>query len=509
MTVSGPDLPVPALRNQAVLGAMWTGGQKWYGRVLSVITFIILGRLLSPGDFGLIAVAGVIAAFASTLVDLGFGTYLVQSRDVEPRTTNSVFWPSLAVGLFLSAAQIVCAPLIAEAFDSPRLVPVISVTAVLYPLAALSAVPIALLRRELMFRSLALRSMISLTAGSVVAVTLAVRGFGVWSLVGQSLAASIVGVVVLLLATRWHPSFNFNRAEFRTASRYGSSVFGVQFLHTAWSQSDAFIVGIVLGPIPLGFYAVAGRIVNVAQDVTTSVVGSVAMPVFAKIKSDRARVAVNYSRAIRLNATLVSPILILLLVVTPVMIPLLFGWKWQPAVAPALWLTLAALISSNTWFDRQVLYALGYPRVELVFMVFVFALSIALFVVAAIQWGITGVAAAMAARVALTWPIRMAIMHRLVGIEYTPLWKQVSRVWLAGLVAGMAAYCCLQVPARDFLAMLLASTVFLLLYILFVRVFAPQPVGELAGLLPQRLRARLGGRLARWLLEANGHPERR
>ncbi|MDO9439610.1 MAG: oligosaccharide flippase family protein, partial [Beijerinckiaceae bacterium] len=171
------------LRQQATRSVGWIILERWTSRLLTLVVIAVLTRLLSPEDFGLVAMATVVMALLQVFVDSGFATVLVQRKTLEPRDTSTAFWTQLAISVVLYIALFVSAPLLAYLFGEPRLAGVHQVIGLGLPISALSQVPSALLERSFGFRSLAVRQVLGALCGAAAAVPIAFAGGGVWALV--------------------------------------------------------------------------------------------------------------------------------------------------------------------------------------------------------------------------------------------------------------------------------------------------------------------------------------
>ena len=240
-----PDAP---LGRRAIRSVGWVALDKWGARLTSLVVFGILGRLLAPADFGVIALATVFIAFLSVLVDVGFSQALVQRENLDDAHTHTAFWISLGLGVGLGLALFLAATTAGALGSDSVLVPVLQVLSLALPLGALSSVPAALLTREFGFRALAIRRLVATAVGAVVAVWLAASGAGVWALVAQALATSAVGVLVLWRVTPWRPSRRFSRQAASDLMTFGVAVLGIEMIAQANAHVDKLLVGLFLGP---------------------------------------------------------------------------------------------------------------------------------------------------------------------------------------------------------------------------------------------------------------------
>ena len=164
----------------ALRSALWVMVESWLVRLVSLVAFLVLARLLTPSDFGLMALAGIYLTFCSFVIDQGFGTALVQREDLQPSHLDAVFWAQIAIGLAIAALTFAAADAIAGIFQEPGLAPVLRSLSVFPALTGLVLVQQAQLRRELQFRALAIRHIVSAVAGAALGIAMAALGYGVW-----------------------------------------------------------------------------------------------------------------------------------------------------------------------------------------------------------------------------------------------------------------------------------------------------------------------------------------
>lgn len=432
-------VPVSVTRRHAVGGVLWTATQRWAVRLTTLVVFVILGRLLDPHEFGLVALAGVFVGLVNIFSDFGLPTYLVQAAEIDQRAKSTVFWLSLGLSCALTLMLAAASPLVAAAFHTPALSPVVAVMSLTIAITAFSATPSALLRRELDFRAIAVRSIIATVASAIVAVTLALAGAGVWALVAQALVFNSVSAVVLWLASGWRPSWVFDRATARKAGTYGVSVLGIQVVNEVRQHGDALVIGAIAGTTALGFWTVATRVLSVVTDSLVQVISTVSTPVFARLKDEPARLRRGYVSSVSIGLTLITPVLMVLLVASPYAVEAAFGEKWAQSAPVVQVLCVATLFTSMAYFDRGLMLALGRQRIELVIVVVTTVLGVPLMAVVA-PWGLVPLAFASVARAGLAWPVRVRVTTRALDLRVSTFVASQGRTLLAGIMGAVPAY---------------------------------------------------------------------
>jgi PST family polysaccharide transporter len=428
------------LRRQVARGLTWTFVHTWGGQLLSLLVFLVLARLVSVNDFGLVAYAALFVAFAQLLIDQGFGDAIIQRPSVTRGHIDTAFWVAVATGLLLSVIGVVIAAPLASFLtgkaptDAPRLTPIIQVLSLLFVISSLSSTQQALLRRELAFRSLATRGLLALGGGGVVGIVMAFMGFGAWALVGQQIAAALIAVVTLWTISPWRPGLEVSRANFTELFNFGIKVVGSDILTFLSRNSDNFLVGIFLGPTPLGLYAVAYRILDTTQKVLVSVSRRLAFPALSKLQGDRERMSRAYLQLTRIAGSAILPGYVGLALVSPEMTVALFGAKWQYAGVVSSVLFLIGPVLSIQAFSTSLLTAAGHPSIVFRFRLISTIVNVLGFFLA-VQIGkdILWVAFAFALRGYVLLPLNLSWQRRYAGIPIGAYLLQMRGTALATL----------------------------------------------------------------------------
>jgi O-antigen/teichoic acid export membrane protein len=397
-------------------GLTWTVIDVWGRQLLNLGVFIVLARLLSPADFGLVALAGVFVAFAQLVVDQGFGDALIQRRDLERRHVDTAFWVALATGAVLTLVTLVIAEPLAALLGQPTFAPILQVLSLTFVLAAFSSVQIALLRRELAFRSLAVRAIVATAAGGAVGIAAALAGAGAWALVAQQVTVAIVSAITLWRVSSWRPRFRFSRTTFRELIGFGSKIVGSDVLTFASRNADNLLIGVFLGPIALGIYSVGYRILTVSQTILVNVARRIAFPAFSRLQADRPRMLQAFLRVTRTASAVILPGYVWLAITAPELTVLIFGSQWAESGEVAAVLFLVGPVVAVQSFSDSILNAAGHPGVVLRFR-FITAVTSLIGFVIAVPFGIMAVAASYVARAYVLMPIMIGWLHRYAGVQ--------------------------------------------------------------------------------------------
>jgi teichuronic acid exporter len=418
--MSGDD----GLRRNATRSIGWIVLERWTSRLLTLVVIAVLTRLLTPADFGLVAMATVVTAVLQVFVEAGFVTVLVQKKDLSPKDSSTAFWTSLALSVVLYGALFVSAPLLSDLFGEPQLTDVLRVMGLGLPISSLAQVPAALLERSFGFRSLAVRQVIGAVCGAAVAIPVAYSGGGVWALVAQGLVTNAASVVVLWTATEWRPRWEYSLASLKSMWSMGVRIMGIGLLDALQQNIDKLIVGAFFSTQDLGFYYLAQRIGTILIELVTTVMSRVTLTTFSKVQDDLPRLNRIFLQMTFASAAIGVPMFGLVAVLAPQIVPFAFGPGWDETV-PIMWILAGGwAFGAVMYFDRSAFLAIGRANVALWVAVLQNIVGV-LLVFAFVPFGIFGVAFSRWSRI-VTWPVRIWALNRLIGL---PVWKYLGQVF--------------------------------------------------------------------------------
>ena len=404
------------LFSDSIYGVVWSAVQKGGASIISVIVHIVLARLLLPKHFGLVAMANVAVAFIGLVKDQGFGPAIIQRDNLESRHLDAALWTVLGVGLLLAAAGFAAAPWVALFFDAPKLEPVLRVLLLSIPLASVSSIPEAILRREMEFKSLSVRTLLANLVGGTVAVIMAFIGWGVWALVALSLTKTVVGTVVLWVATGWWPKLTYSIDHLKDLFSFGVNITGQKILNFFNRQADDIIIGYFLGASALGFYSVAYEILKGMTDIVARTMTNVALPAFSRLQNDLPRLRKAFLTAVRTTALISFPAFVLYGVVAHDLFLVIYEPKWLPSVPTSQVLACIGILHSVVLFNPPILKSLGKPHWELSLSVLNVVGNLTGFLIG-VQFGFFWVAVAYVTRGYLFAPIELHLVHRLIDFD--------------------------------------------------------------------------------------------
>jgi O-antigen/teichoic acid export membrane protein len=387
-------------------------------QLASILSLLVLARLLEPKAFGLVALAWTVLAFADKIQESGVGSALIYRRqEVEQAAASALIWAPLA-SLILYAATFLLAPVLAHLLHTPGLVSVLRVLGLVLLLRGLMVVPAAVLGRNLAYRARAKADVGGSFVQLATALTLAFAGFGVWSLVFGALAGTAAQCVILWTVVPWWPSPTAaSRRILFEMMRYGRFVSAGSILSVIDNTIDNIAIARLLGTTPLGYYAIAFRIADFPTSVLGYVVGRVMFPVYSMLQGDLQAVRRGYIQNLQRIAIVALPVSVGIAVAAKPIVLTLFGEKWLLAVTPLRILAFYGLLKSLIAPAGELFKGIGRPHLNPLLSVAHLALAVPVLYALIHSLGLDGAALGMLVLMVATGLPAMFLAMRLVDVS--------------------------------------------------------------------------------------------
>jgi len=319
------------LGRRAVRGGIVSVAMQYGNGILQIVAAIVLARLLTPADFGLVAIITVLTSFAPLLIDFGLGDATTQRSKITPGQISSLFWLATGIGVVVAVSLAACSPLIAAIYHQPVLRPIALCTAITFVLWGLSNQHLALLRRTMQFGRIARIQLLGTLAGIVAAIALALAGFGYWALVARPIVNAACVAAGAWLGCRWRPGRPTLDSEVKSMVRFGLHVVGFSVTYTVARAVDRITLGLFYRPDQVGYYQNAitlyeNSIFSVFSQIHT--VGSAAL---SKLQSNPEALRQKYAAALAAMTFFVMPVAAILSVTGQDVAVILLGEKWRTA----------------------------------------------------------------------------------------------------------------------------------------------------------------------------------
>ena len=430
------------MRRSLVISSMlYKFGERFFVRIFGLIVVIVLARYVSNEDFGFLAILLVFENFADVFVNSGLPTALVQGRDIQESDYSIAFYIGCGIGCFFVLALFVFAPWISNFYKTEVLVWPLRIFSLMLLVHAFNGVKMARLQRKMQFRSQLVCRVIAAIVSGILGICLALKGYGLWALVGYIMTQGVGLSLMLMLADSWRPSFVFELSRAKNLFNFGSRILGVNLLNNLYNGCRPLFIGHQFAVSDLAYYDRGKWISEVVSNNYDATIQSVMLPVLAREQDNSERVKKIIRRTVSLGIFVLTPVLVGLIVLAKALIVLLITEKWLPAVEYMQILTLAFLAIPVVSTLITGIVALGYSGADLRIEVYRKVLQIGTLlysvlaydsVIAIAWWFVIGSIADMILVVCLT--------RKYVGYSLQNLFVDSWRVLVASVVVGGVVY---------------------------------------------------------------------
>ena len=324
-------MPQASLKDKTLIGTAWSAADAFLGQGVTFLVGIVLARLLSPDEYGLIGICVIFNTVLCGIVDSGFSTALIRKKEVSDEEYNTMFITNMAISVVLYALLFFASPFVAHFFDRIELTSLLRVTSLVLIFNALSITQVTILTKRIDFKTKTKASLISAIASGIIGIAMAFGGFGVWALVGQMVSKSLIYTVCLWIFNKWIPRLEFSRGSFSYMWGFGWKMLVSGLLNNVWNQLYQVVVGKFYSPATLGHYTRANEYASIFSSNLTSIVQRVSYPVLSEIQDERTRMVEAYRKIIKTTMFATFVCMFGLGAISEPMIYCIIGPQWEQA----------------------------------------------------------------------------------------------------------------------------------------------------------------------------------
>ncbi|MGT3112836.1 lipopolysaccharide biosynthesis protein [Klebsiella pneumoniae] len=422
-------------RPSVMTGAIWSVLDNMAGQAITFVIFIILAKMLTPDIYGMLSVSLLVTQFFKMTIFDSIATSIVRKSNPSNIDYNSAFFlcfvisiPSFTVVYFIS-------PIIEQYMHIEGLTTVIRCTAVIIILSGASRIHEAWLSHNMLFKSLALRSILSITFGGCVGLYLAYQGYAVMSLVAQQIVTASISLVILWWKTPWKPEFKISKKSFKESFDFSKHVALSNFTNFSNQNSDVFFITYFLGPAAAGIYSAGKRIVNTLNLVLSSALMRVSLPAFSRFKDDIDVLSKKYIKMSYFTVVITAPAFIGLAVLAKDITILLLGDKWIASVEIMQIVSAVGFVTSIGYYNHSIMFARDRPdRQARLTMLYAISNIIVFFIF--VRYGLIATALAFSIRTIALYPLSVWCACDLLNIKLRMYVKELALPVICALLMG-------------------------------------------------------------------------
>lgn len=356
---------VKELKRKTISGFFWGFGERITAQAITFVVSVILARLLSPSEYGMIAIVLIYINIANVFVSSGLGTALVQKKEVDAQDFSSMFWANLVISIFLYFILFFAAPFIARIYQNEALTIIFRVIGLRLPIAAINSIQHAYVSREMIYKKFFWSTLFGTIVSAIVGIVMAYKGFGIWALVGQYLTNSTIDTIVLFFTIHWKPKMYFSFEKFKRLFSFGWKVTLTSLIGTVFDQVRGLIIGLKYSSADLAYNSKGEQIPTLITNNINSSLDTVLLSSVAKIQEDKQKVKQAISRILKLSCFILFPVLLGLAGVSNTLIRILLTDKWLPCLPFLQIMCFQQCFSVVNGINLQVLKAVGRSDISL------------------------------------------------------------------------------------------------------------------------------------------------
>lgn len=456
-----------SIKEKTISGVKWSAIERFSTQGVTFLLGLILARLLSPSDFGVVGMLTIFFSISQTFIDSGFSNALIRKIDRTEQDFSTVFYFNIVVGVLCYFVLFFLAPYIAEFYRMPILTSVTRVLALTMFLNSLIVVQVALFTIRIDFKNQAKINFVSAIVSGIVGVVLAYQGFGVWALVYQSIARSLVCVILFWALAKWRPLLSFSWSSFKSLFSFGSKLLASNLLHTFYSNMTNLVIGKFYSSKDLGFYDRGQQFARIPMDTSVSILQRVTFPIMSTIQNEDERLIELYRKYIKLSSIPIFFFLFLLAALAKPIITILLTERWLDSVIYLQLYCFAQMFTHITRLNLNLLQVKGRSDLFLKLEIVKKSVSLLLLFVS-IPFGVIAICLSQVIYEQIALYINTYYTGKLFGLSYLAQVKDFIKYLMLSVVSCFPAFLLAQTNTNLYLVLLFGSIISLILYGLFL-----------------------------------------
>lgn len=453
------------LKSRTLNGIGWSAIERLSVQSVTFIIQIILARLLTPEDYGIIGMLTIFIQLSQVLVDSGFANALIQKQDCTERDYSTVFYTNLLISLFLYLVLFIAAPTIASFYNEITLVNLTRILAIIIFINAIPIVPRTILTKNVDFKSLSYVSFISTIISGVIGIVLAYQGYGVWALVSQQLSNGLLQCFVLFFITKWMPKAKFCRHSFKGLFGFGSKILASSIISSIYKNLYTIVIGKCCTTKDLGYFTRAEQIAMFPSSNLSNIIARVAYPIFSSMQNDNALLSSAYRKMIRYSSIVIFPLMSSLIVLSKPLIIVLLSERWVEMTIILQLLSIDWMLDHLSVLNLNLLYVKGRSDLALRLEIIKKVIATVLLIIS-IPYGIMGICYGRIFYSVLATFINSYYTKSLIGLSLFQQLSDISPSLINSIIMGICIYAITFVLHNNILLLLLGPLLGAIIYMI-------------------------------------------
>lgn len=455
------------IRKQTLNGVKWTSIESISLQIIQFVIGIIIARILTPAEYGLVGMIGVFIAIATTFVDSGMTNALIRKKDIDNADYSTVYIFNIVVSFLFYILLFLSAPLISRFFNEPALTNIVRVISINFVIGAFGGVQGAKFTRDLNFKTPAKITTLSTLISGGIGIAMAYAGFGVWTLVFQQILNTIISTAMRLICSKWKPQIIFSKKSFDELFGYGSKLLASGIIHTVYINLTTLLIGKFYSPKDLGYYSRGQSIPSIIDTSILGVLGRVSFPILSKFQDDKEVLLGIYRKYIKCTSLPIYFCLILLAAISKPLILFLLTDKWEPAVPFLQVFCFVYLLDNISSLNLNLLQVLGRSDLFLKLEIIKKCISIAMLLFA-VKFGVMAICIMKLIYSIIAVNINTYYTGKIFKMGIIEQFKDFSPYILYSIIASVPAYLLTHSALSPFLICVLGGISAIIIYVVIL-----------------------------------------
>ena len=470
------------LKSQTIRGVWWSLLERYSSQGVAFLITLIMARLLTPGEYGLVGMLTIFMSLAQVFIDGGFANALIQKNTRTELDFSTVFWINLGIGLISYTLLFVSAHAIASLYHQEILVPIIRIYALNLIFSSLAAVNKVKLTIDLNFKTQLKISLIAAITSGVTGIICALNNCGVWAIVAQSNVSAVMTAILSFMMVKWRPLFAFSKESFRSLFSYGSKLLVAQTISTIYVNLYNLVIGLKYTKEELGLYTRAAQFGQIISTNLTSAMTRVSFPVLSRVQNDDKQLMGAYTKFIGMVAFIVFPLALGLCGIAKPMIGAILTDKWLGCVPLLQILTFAYLCDGITIVNLNLLYVKGKSNIVLRLEIIKKTIAVTLLLIA-IRFGVTAICYSQLLYAFIALILNTSNTKKLLNYGFLNQIRDLLPYFLCSLTISGLALGIDNLMNNDWLVLAICLIVCPIVYIFLCRLFKLNALFEMASII--------------------------
>lgn len=466
---------------------VWTSIQKFSSIGIQFVSGIILARLLTPYDYGCIGMLSIFMLLASSFIDGGFGSALIQKKQPTQTDYSTVFFWNMGMSALMYIILFFTAPAIARFYNIPLLSSVLRVQGLVLFINAFNVIQRNLLRKRINFKAISIVTIITSITSLAVTIWMAYKGFGVWALVTQNLISAAIPAIVFWFYVKWRPTWEFSKQSFKELFGFGFYMFLTHLINTFCAKLNTLLIGKIYSPVTLGYWSKAIGTENLASKSISSVMTQVSYPLYVQVQDDKAAMINMIKRMTMTISYITFPMMAILMLAAKPIFVLLYSDRWLASVPYFQVLCLVGLSECLQAVNTQTIAAIGKSKLMFRWTLAKRTVGLTFMVGGLYLFGMKGLLVGCVIYNWFCYAVNIGLVSKHIGYSWIQQLRDLLPVTLVTILAAVLSYGCgLLLHLNLYPDGLVKVFVILLIYLGWSLLFKPESYTYFLTIIPQK-----------------------